>query len=134
MEAEEYNKIKSYCKKKLLVSLHGRHLEDVTQYVAMQVWLKPKGNWAWFFSDYCRLNGLSIDRSKRGARTLENATLVGEDNYKIENNVRDTEAKGDFLGEMDGFISKLALRKEIHKWVMKIQEKRLSQHLHKKVK
>lgn len=134
MDREKYEKIKYFCTRKLIVSLHGRHLEDITQYVAMQAWLEPRGNWHWYFSDYCRLNGLSIDRSKRGARTLENATLIGEDNYIVDNEIREEETKGDFLGEMDGFISKLNLGKEVHQWTMKIQEKRLSQHLHKKGK
>ena len=128
MNIKQYEIIKAFCAKNLIRGFHNRHLEDITQHVAMEYFSNGyKGNWSWYFANYCRANGLSSNnRSKKTARTLEVSTFVGEDSWKLESKTKKSN-QDDFLGLMDEFLLKLNLNKGAYKWSMKIQEQRLSQ-------
>jgi hypothetical protein len=88
MDSKKYQKISSYCYRKLIRAHHSRHLEDLIQYVAMRVFEQPLSKWDWCFSDYCRENGLSRGRGRVAAQTLERSVFVGIDNPNDEENNR----------------------------------------------
>lgn len=127
MDSQKYNQIKGFVCKNLVRALHGRHLEDCIQHVAMEHW-QGNTNWNWALANYCRQNGLNRKgKSKLSAITIEQSTFAGEDTWKLENNnsFATKEKESRFLGLMDEFLLQLNLTPEAYRWTMKIQARRL---------
>ena len=134
----QYETLSKWCYRRLHKKYHGRHLEDLIQHVAMEAFANAsyferfglQGRWDWYLANYCRENGLSAQKGKLSAETMEKANFVGEETWKLENKcVEKTSPCKSFLEEMDYFLSNLNLKKDAYLWAMKEQEKRLSRAL-----
>lgn len=142
MDSKTYKRIFFFCKGRLIEKYHCRHLEDITQHVAMRHFeTEGKGKWEWFLADYCRQNGLHQTRGKLGAKTIESATFIGlqkdEDpdnsegnyileNYASENNVGVIEDEGDSTrGVLEGLLSPLGIKSGAMKWATKTYQSRI---------
>ena len=139
MDEKTYNKIKFFCISRLIEKYRNRHLEDIVQHVAMRYFENGnRGNWLWYFNDYCRYNGLNSNgRSKQGARTLEASTFVGYNNdensdvseayFLFDRSSMESSESYDcklhesdnFRGALEEFLSPLNFNNEVLKWMLK---------------
>lgn len=92
MTNDEYQKIKNYCKKKLVYNLHDRHLEDLTQYVAMTIFEKRGGycNWEYIVIDYLRLNGIGNGQKIDKSQVINEISCEYNDQITHEDQKEDT--------------------------------------------
>ena len=139
MDAQLYNKITNYCKGKLVKAYYDRHLEDLTQYVAMRIWeTSQKGahqKWEWAVIDYLRINGIHQTKGKLSAKTLERSLSIdapgpsedsNDSNYlldqeSISRSVQEDESKhqdDSFKGVLEVFLAPLNLNREVLKWTL----------------
>ena len=61
MDSEEYQRIRRFVKSRMARHLYDRHLDDCTQYIAIEIF-KRQGKptrWDWKYYDYCMSVGLS---------------------------------------------------------------------------
>jgi len=143
MDSKLYKRIHFYCKKKLVEKFQNRHLEDLTQHVAMRHFeTEGKGSWEWFVADYCRENGITQGRGKMGAKAMENATFVGlqkdeseeksEGNFLLEQYASDNavgiqEDEGDTTrGVLEELLYPLDIKSGAMKWATKTYQSRLN--------
>lgn len=139
MDSKTYNAITRFCSNFLKRDLHGRHLEDIIQFVAMKHF-ESKGlkSWSWSCCDYCRENGLNYNSySKAGAKALEQSLSIdapiiskNEENENSEylldqesilrskHEVEKTYQNDSYKGVLEEFLSPLNLNKEVTKWIM----------------
>ncbi len=139
MDINLYNKISNYCKAKLVKAHHDRHLEDLTQYVAMRIWeVSQKGahqKWEWAVIDYLRINGIHSTRGKHGAKTLECSLSIDapgrledskDSSYLLDQESISRSDQKDRInnqndsvrGALELFLSPLSLKREALEWVL----------------
>lgn len=108
---------------------HERHLDDLTQFVAMKLFERgdEPSNWQYFYLNYCQENGLSQKYGKMGAQTLERSVFVGIDDDSDENNNRSflldlgevERAKEQVADSFSEILQEaLGLKNEVIQWVM----------------
>lgn len=139
MDITLYNKITNYCKGKLPKNYHDRHLEDLTQYVAMRIWeTSQKGahqKWEWAFIDYLRMNGLHSTKGKLSAKTIEQSLSIdapgrsedSKDSYYLldqestsrsDQEDRMNNQNDSVRGALELFLAPLSLNKRALEWAL----------------
>lgn len=123
MDLKLYRQIQSYCRKRLFRNLHQRHLEDLTQYMAMEIWRRQGDKnlrWHNVFVDYLRFNGVSLGiRGKSGARALENTQW----NYDWPISAEEIVEKFTKEDIFEKLLTLMGVNKEGVKWGAKILSK-----------
>lgn len=139
---KQYKELTAWVKYKLIKELHGRHLEDCIQHIAMESFKNNTaedfakyglgGRWDWYLANYCRENGLNRKGySKQSSMTLEMSTFVGlssdsdgdPENYALMENAiyenhKSKEDEAVAIGTLDDVLSPIFKTNEIYKWAM----------------